>query len=60
MSNKEFTNQVRGVLIQRGTTLSAWARAEGLNVKTVFAAVYGQRNGRLSKHIRAKLRRITS
>jgi hypothetical protein len=55
MSNKEFTNRVRGALIQRGTTLSEWARRKGYNVKTVFSAVYFQRNSKLSRRIRARL-----
>lgn len=51
----DFTNRVRGTLIQRGTTLAAWAREHRLNVKTVFSAVYGQRHGQLSRAIRLRL-----
>lgn len=55
MSNKEFSNRVRGALIQRGTTLAAWARSKGYNVKTTFSAVYGHRRSKLSKRILARL-----
>lgn len=55
VSTKEFPQRVRGILIQRGSTLAHWARRHGYKVKTVFSAVHGHRHGALSRAIREKL-----
>ncbi len=57
MSNLNFPAYVQGSFRLKGTSLTAWARKNRLNVKTVHAAVHGTRQGTKSRAIVARIRR---
>jgi gp16 family phage-associated protein len=52
---KHLVQQVRAGFILRGTTMSAWARQNGLDPSTVRQALYGTWNGPKGRAVRAKV-----
>jgi len=46
---------LRGMLIQRGTTLAEWARQRGVRDSTVHNALVGRRTGAKSRRLVAEL-----
>ena len=58
MSNPNFPKKTRAMLIERGTTLTRWAREQGYSVKTAHKAVRGERNGPKSYALLQELKRF--
>ena len=54
---KSTPKVIRSKLVRRGTSLRAWARANGHSPFTVYAAVNGLRAGKKSKQILEQLNR---
>lgn len=46
---------VRAAFVARGTTLNAWCIAHGVNRQTAERSLKGERGGRLSRELRARI-----
>lgn len=57
MAEKSTTNYraIRSALVTRGTSLSAWARENGIPVGTAYKAAKGTRTSKRATAIRRKL-----
>lgn len=60
MSAKVNNNyrELRARLIEKGNTLSSWARAHGYPLTTVYGAARGQRSGVKAIRIRKQLEQL--
>lgn len=52
---KRNYRDLRARLIEKGTTLSGWAREYGYPLTTVYGAARGERSGVKATHIRKQL-----
>jgi hypothetical protein len=58
-NTKSITQLIRAGLIRSGhANLAAWARSNGTNYNTAYAALHGLRSGRMTKRVRKQLERF--
>jgi len=48
-------NRVHSALVLTGSSLAAWARKKGYAMTTVWNALHGNRDGKMSRQIRSQL-----